>query len=196
MPQNEPAPLMEQRKMVGCANRRPFQKGVSGNPKGRPRKLPLSDRLRSKLEDPAPTIVRSTIERAMSTELVTNKEGKTEGAILTGEDEFKCPKKFTSGDAYTLLAFLAGAGIGTRYRAEIKCAFRRALREEDTPVETPELPTDMDEIKKVICGKFTEMAIERARMFKMPLPGIQEIADEAGIGDKLGIPREDPPQKT
>jgi hypothetical protein len=32
MPQNEPAPLMEQRKMVGCANRRPFQKGVSGNP--------------------------------------------------------------------------------------------------------------------------------------------------------------------
>jgi hypothetical protein len=186
--QNEPAPQIEQRKTEENANRRPFQKGVSGNPKGRPRKLPRSDRLRSKLEDPAPKIVRSRIERAMNTDFIKNADGKTEIVLYAGEDAYKCPKKFSWGDAYTLLELLAGAGIETGYRPEIKY---RALREEDTtPVET------LDSVKRVIYGKFTEMALERARMFNMPMPGIQELADEVGIGDKLGIPREDPPQKT
>jgi uncharacterized protein DUF5681 len=179
--QNELAPMIEQ-------NLRPFQKGVSGNPKGRPRKLPLSDRLRSKLEDPAPTNVRHTIERAINPELVTTKEGKTE---ITGEDEFKVPKKFTSGDAYTLMALLAGAGIEAGYRPEIKSAIRLALREEDIPVESREVPTDADGVRKILVDQFLKTALERARMFDMALPGIQELADEAGIGDQLGIPRED-----
>jgi hypothetical protein len=171
-------------------------KGVSGNSKGRPRKLPLSDRLRSKLEDPAPTIVHRPFDSVANTELVTNKEGKTEIVILTGEDASKSPKKFTSADAYTLLELLSGAGIETGYRPEIKSAIRRALHEEDTPVETLELPTDVDGIKKILYGCFAEVAIERARMFKMPLPGIQEVADEVGIGDDLGIPREDKGRQT
>jgi hypothetical protein len=183
--QNEPATVTEQ-------NLRPFQKGVSGNTKGRPRKLPPSGRLRSKLESPAPTIVRRRVERAMNTDRIKNADGTTEIVLYTGKDAYKCPKKFSWDDAYTELEFLAGAGIETGYRPEIRY---RALREEDTPVETRE-PLTVDGVKKTLYEHFAEVAIERARIFKMPMPHLQELADEAGIGDELGIPREDKDHQT
>ncbi len=59
------------------------------------------------------------------------------------------------------------------------------VQEETDPTE------DRDTLKKIIYGKFTEMAVERAREFNIALPGIQDLADEIGIGNELGIPRED-----
>jgi hypothetical protein len=161
--------------------------GISGGLHNRPRKLPFSGHIAAIFNTPCPMAVRQKLENALG---YTEQQKKAKGSL---------PERFTWGEAHLLTMNLASQGLAGGLGLEI---FRESLEMIEGDVqdrvkitENGDVPQTVDEVKKVIYGKFAELAIERAREFRFPLHGIQELADEVGIGDKLGIPREDPHRK-
>ncbi len=147
-----------------------WKKGQSGNPTGRPSRLPISDRLRVVLEMRLPEPIRRKLETAIGQPL---------------------PKNLTFGDGYALAMFLETLGTPTGFRVDIAREIREAVEGKATQrIEmAPEEPMSQGEIKRGLWQYLIELAIDRSTNFNMALPAITALADEAGVD--LGIKREE-----
>jgi hypothetical protein len=183
-----------------------FKPGQSGNPKGRPKKakelLPVTKMVRAIQDDEVPMVIRLKLEKAYKYQVEeTGPDGKP--IMLDGNPVMKwmegepLPEHLTYAEANARGMMLSIWGLAPGFNSVI--AENVAVRVEGLPTkkveivqnEETDLTNDPDSLKRIIYGKFTEMAIERAREFNIALPGIQDLADEIGVGNELGIPRED-----
>jgi len=147
-----------------------FKKGRSGNPGGRPKTKPFTDRIRALMETSFPPSMREPIEKALGIKLDAN---------------------FSFGDAFILNMMVEGI---TGRRLDIFLGMKLAVDGPDTQhVEvTDATPQDPQTLKLAVAARLFDVAQKRARMFDMPLPALTSMAEEAGV--KLDIPREDEPR--
>jgi len=150
-----------------------WRKGIaSPNPGGRPRALPISDRLRAALEIPLPTgELRELLEVSVGGKL---------------------PRRFTFGDAIGVMAVLGVLGEAPDFRADILREIRVSVEgkaPQRVEVVEEEEPRDPEEAKYELWAKMIVVAARRGLIYGMPMPHVSAIGDAAGVD--FGLPRED-----
>jgi hypothetical protein len=139
----------------------------SPNPSGRPKRLPITERYMSLLEQRLPDALRSELE-----------------AIL----KYKLPPRFSFGDAVAMSMLIEAVGGNLNAAREIREAVegRSTQRIEPPPVEQP---VDRRLVRARVMAGLLDMMAERAKTYNMAIPQLDNLAKAAGID--LDLPKED-----
>lgn len=147
-----------------------WQKGQSGNPSGRPKKLPVTERYQALLEVKLPKTVLARLSSVVGEEL---------------------PEETTFGDALVLTAALEAIGTKTGAALDYAREIREAVEGRATQrleILNQEEVQDVDELRRMMREKLINTMVERSKLYGMPLPTLTETANEAGV--ELDIPIE------
>jgi len=135
-----------------------FRPGKSGNPGGRPRRLPITERYAETLEMQLPPVQRRQMEQDIG---------------------MKLPKKFTFGDAIALRTAIEAMNSVKATREMREAVEGRAP--ERIFVRAPPTQQDRDALRKHIIGKLLETSYKRHKLYNMPNPEMERMAAEAGV---------------
>jgi hypothetical protein len=104
---------------------------------------------------------------------------------LEGRLKMKFPEETTFGDALCVVTWMAALGCIKLGPALPAIKEIRETIKGKTPqgnwIPGPPVWQDGDAIRKHIYGKLIETAYKRRKLYNMPMDGLKEIADEAGV---------------